>query len=120
MSECPIIMAIVSIPTPASTARVAHVCRHDVIDTHSAPALLHAALILLATVSGSSSHSSPRAPFLMALSLWTANLGSQQLLALLAVFGGTSTTSPETTCLDLLTLTSPVLRSMSSDVATPS
>lgn len=45
-------MATVSMPTPASTASVAHVCRHSVIEVQAAPARRHADLILRAMASG--------------------------------------------------------------------
>ena len=92
MSVCPIIMATVSIPTRASIARVAHVWRHDVIDTHGAPERLQAALMRRAMASGERVQRRPFAPFLMLLRRFTANLGSQHDRALRSVFGATSTT----------------------------
>lgn len=113
MSVCPSIKATVSMPTPASTARVAHVCRHSVIDVHAAPARLQADWMRRATASGVRSHSHPVWPLRRARSRRTAKRGSQHERALRSVLGATTTSWPWTTCLERRMRTSPVRRSMS-------
>ena len=113
MSVWPSIMATVSMPTPASTASVAHVWRRLVMLTHGSLWRLQNAFIRLAAWSGLRPASSEDLPLHIFFRRRRAYFGSHPLRCDFGVFGGQTTISPSITWHDGPSLTSPVFQLMS-------